>query len=292
MGIFFPDFGRIPIDISESDLGYKAELESTVECVAELIKRRSGKVCVITGAGISSHQLPTFRSKSTDCLWSTFSPSVLSKKNFYDDPDHCWIFLSNLRSLQIEKSLFPSISHYILHELLNRKLINSIITQNIDGLHNFKNDLEMIVELHGNLEGEAICETCNAKRSYDNEEILKTKKSPLCSVCGSVLRPRIALFGDVIPDKLRKKASKFISNSDVILLIGTYCTVDPVLSMVSHAKRTGAILVEINIERTTATEFVDASLVGSSDSILRGISELLMPEIDLDSVNLLDWECL
>jgi NAD-dependent deacetylase len=291
MGILFSDLENLTIPVSNMDIGYGADCENTTEELANLIQKYKGSVVVVTGAGISSHQLPTFRAENGHGLWKSFSQSILSKSNFNDNPDPCWQLIANVRQLQVDRKLHPSLSHYILHNLLVRGFIQKIITQNIDSLHCYKGDEERIVELHGYVSDYGICENCKTQIRVPVLDIIQTKKSPRCPVCDSILKPPVAFFGDIIPGALRKEASSLLNNANVVVLIGTHCTVDPILSMVLEAKRVGAILVEINISKTTASRFADMSLMDKSDNILSVVSRIVMPDLDIDNVNLEKWQC-
>ena len=291
MGGLFSGFDDLSFSVSNGDIGYRTDCQSTPEELAGLFQKFKGNVVVVTGAGISSHQLPTFRTESGSGLWGSFSQTILSKTNFYDNPDPCWKLTANVRQLQIDKKLHPSLSHYILHHLLKRGFIPKIITQNIDSLHCYKDDKGKIIELHGCVADYGICEKCKKETQLDILNIIRTQKSPRCPFCDSVLRPPVAFFGDVIPDELRREAVALLNNAAVVVLIGTHCMVDPLLSMATEAKRMGAIIVEINVSKTTASQFVDMSLIDKSDTILSTVSRILMPDLDIDNVDLEDWDC-
>ena len=78
--------------------------------------------------------------------------------------------------------------------------------------------------------------------------------------------------------------------SSVVLLVGTHCTVDPVLSYVTEAKRNGAIIVEINKTRTSASSFVDMSLIDEADKIFKKVGQCLIDDVDFEKINIEEWE--
>lgn len=168
--------------------------------------------------------------------------------------------------------------------------MSDMITQNIDGLHMFKSDKKHVVELHGAVSDYGECETCSAVRHVDNLKVLQSGECPRCEVCGRVLKPPVAFFGDMIDPKKREQANEALSQANVVILVGTHCTVDPVLSMGSEAKRNGALLIEINIVPTSASRFVDVSLVGPADKIFQDVCEQLIPDIDYNHINIEQWE--
>ncbi|KAH0786437.1 NAD-dependent deacylase [Histomonas meleagridis] len=265
------------------------DFSNTVECVIELIKKYKGRIVIITGAGVSAHQLPTFRSNNSSGLWEAFSPPILKIDNFYSNPKPSWKLLANVRNLQVSNILHPSLTHYVIHYLIQRGYVSKLITQNIDGLHMFKSDVSHVIELHGAVDDFGFCEKCNKKRPVDNLAILQTGECPTCDLCKSVLRPNVAFFGDVIDHKKRQDATSAISNCDLLILVGTHCTVDPVLSMAGEAHRNGSILVEINLTKTHASTFMNISLEGKSDEIFKQIGKELFKDIDFDNINLEDW---
>jgi NAD-dependent deacetylase len=112
--------------------------------------------------------------------------------------------------------------------------------------------------------------------------ILHELRPPLCDICGFVLRPPVAFFQDAIPKELRLAADRALAATDVLILVGTHCVVDPVLSLVEEAKRRGVILVEINTETTLVSATVDVRLRGTADDIFREIAEKMMLNMDLE----------
>ena len=172
---------------------------------------------------------------------------------------------------------------------MQRGYISKLITQNIDGLHSFKGDKDNVIELHGAVSDFGICEKCKMKRNVDNLLILQKGVCPRCEVCGSILKPNVAFFGDAIDHKKRKEASTAVSQCDLLMLVGTHCTVDPVLSMATEARKNGTILVEVNITKTIASNFVNITLEGNSDDIFREISQKLFSDIDLDKLDYENW---
>ena len=288
MGNWFST-ANLDLGLREADIGWRVPVQDTIESFVDLLKRYKGKVTVVTGAGISSHKLPTFRSNNKSGLWESYSPEILARESFYDEPNSPWKLVASIRDMQVSGLLYPSLAHHALHFLLQAGYVNGIITQNIDSLHSFTTDIGKVVELHGVISDRGICEKCHQKRSVESLRVLKTGIAPQCQVCGSVLKPTIAFYGDEIDPRQRQEAESLLQFSNVVVLIGTHCTVDPVLSLVTDAKRNGCVLVEINIARTPASKFMDMSLIDSADSVLKKTVEALIPDVDLDNLNLEEW---
>ncbi|OHS96755.1 NAD-dependent protein deacetylase [Tritrichomonas foetus] len=293
MGGFFST--GIDIDIKDTDIGMLPETDNSVRCVIDLFKRYKGRIVIVTGAGISAHQLPTFRSNNNSGLWEAFSPPILAKNYFYENPKPSWKLLSNIRNLQVSNILHPSLAHHVIHYLIEKEFVSKVITQNIDGLHGFQNDVSSnanqnkVVELHGAVSDYGICEKCHQKKPVDNLAILQSGECPTCDYCHSILKPPVAFFGDVIDKDKRAEASIAIMQCDVLVLVGTHCTVDPVLSMASEAKRNGSILVEINLTPTPADGLVNVQLQGTADSIFKEIGQELVPDVDFNNLVLEKW---
>jgi NAD-dependent deacetylase len=278
------------MEIGDSDLGVRPSVSNTLACVISLIVRSAGRTTVITGAGISSHQLPTFRSNNNSGLWEAMSAPLFDLRNFSKNPGPPWKLIANIRNLQVTGMLYPSLAHHVLHLLLRRNFISHIITQNIDGLHNFASDVGRIVELHGAVSRYGVCTECSRSFDVDHLEILRTCEAPRCPGCASVLKPPVAFFGDAIAVSKRTAATAALAECELLILIGTHCTVDPVLSFAVTCKREGAVVVEINISPTTASSFVDVSLRGKADALLLEIGQELMPDIHWGTLKLDDWE--
>lgn len=275
--------GMFDIDIRPMDIGMKVEIDSTPDALAQLIRDYRGRVCVITGAGISATQLPTFRSKDNSGLWDVLAAPILSKSQFYQNPLPAWRIVANVRNLQADGKIHHTLSHNFLHKLIEDGYVYKILTQNCDSLHTYDDDTdECIVELHGAINDYGDCEKCHQPKPIDKLQILNKDKCPVCPVCGSILKPPIAFFEDVIPRNIREVAYKALQKADVLIVIGTYCAVDPVLSMVECARRNGTILVEINPEPSNGTTQMHAVLRGTSDDILRKVAEEIYPGRSFD----------
>jgi NAD-dependent SIR2 family protein deacetylase len=89
---------------------------------------------IITGAGVSTDQLPTFRSGNNMGLWESFSVPLLDSQNFYQNPSPRWRLLVSIRNLPVARVLYLSNAHHAMHHLLERNYASHVISRNIDGL--------------------------------------------------------------------------------------------------------------------------------------------------------------
>ncbi|MBS3781008.1 MAG: NAD-dependent deacylase [Candidatus Thermoplasmatota archaeon] len=225
--------------------------------IVEAVKN-ADKITVFTGAGTSVESgIAPFRGE--DGLWDDFDPQkVASASAFADGPERCW----KLFKLQIEESFDaePHEGHYSLVELEDHGL-KSIITQNIDGLHQ-RAGSKNVLEIHGSL-NKLICPSCQKK--YDTRDFLdeiKDDRIPTCK-CDSFLRPNVVLFGEKLPRNLLDRSWHEVRSCDLLFTLGTSAVVQPAASLPSAAKKAGAEVVEINLEKTPLTDKI-------SDYFLKG----------------------
>lgn len=182
-------------------------------------------IYVLTGAGISTNiGIPDFRSKTG---WYSKEPEdILSFNNFVKNPKEVYSFLYRYyKLLDVE----PSITHKLIAnlELLDKNV--TIITQNIDGLHQKANSSD-VIEFHGNLR-EAGCIICGKDYPIEyvlNEKIYDDNFNYKCS-CGGLIKPYITLFGEDICEYTFAKEE--ISKADVVIIIGTSMQVEPFASL-------------------------------------------------------------
>ncbi len=231
---------------------------------------RAERISVLTGAGMSVESgIAPFRGE--DGLWEEFDPQEMaSARAFSEDPKRCW----KLFKLQIEECLEsdPHKGHYSLVKLEDHGL-DSIITQNIDGLHQRAGSSE-VLEIHGSLE-KLVCPSCGNRRiTKDFLEEIKKGNIPHCD-CGSILRPDVVLFGESLPQDVLQRAWRKTEESDLMLVIGTSSIVQPAASIPVVGKRTGSKIIEINLEKTPITDVSDVFLEGKAGQILKEIEKIL-----------------
>lgn len=210
--------------------------EELYEQCAYFIKEAKN-ICVLTGAGISTNiGIPDFRSKNG---WYSKEPSdILSFSNFINNPKEVYKFLYKYYKLiDVE----PSLTHFLLSDLEERGKRLTIITQNIDGIHQ-KSGSSDVIEYHGNLRKsncilcskEYLIETVLNENIEDNDFIYK------CD-CGGLIKPNITLFGeDILEDSFAKKE---ISKADLVIVIGTSLEVAPFLELPLNAPIEAPIII-------------------------------------------------
>jgi len=219
-------------------------------------------IAVLTGAGISAESgVHTFRGE--DGLWKKFKPEELASFDaFMRNPEIVWEWYRYRQ--KIIKEIEPNPGHYALAELERMFPDFYLVTQNVDGLH-VRAGSRNPIELHGNIMRNR-CLQCN--KNFLEVELQKEMVIPKCTDCGGILRPDVVWFGEQLPQQALIDAEKAIKEATIFLSVGTSALVQPAASMPLWAKNNGSYLVEINIEETLLTPYVDEHLSGKSGEIL------------------------
>ena len=245
-----------------------SQMISVSEALKTLLSKET-KVVVLTGAGISAESgVPTFRGE--DGLWKKFRPEELATFDaFMANPELVWEWYEYRR--KIIEEIKPNPAHLALVEFQNHFEEFDLITQNVDGLHNQAGS-KNVVELHGNIKRNK-CIRCGAQ--YETLE--KTIKGipPKCP-CGGNVRPDVVWFGEMLPQDALNYAFKVSSDCDLFFSVGTSAVVHPAASLPLIAKRSGAYVVEVNIEPTEISHVIDESLIGKAGKIMPQLVKFFM----------------
>ena len=232
---------------------------------------RDAKYAVaFTGAGISVPSgIPPFRGENG--LWNTTDPIFLEIGFFRKKPLQSWlkikeIFYDTLGNAQ------PNMAHKILAKMQKRSFLESIITQNIDHLHQEAGS-KLVYELHGTYK-QLTCTECQSE--YDMNFADLNYLPPTCYICKGILKPDMVFFNEPIPVFAEKRSFEEAAKADVMLIIGTNAEVLPAADIPVKAKTHGAKIIEINIEETHFTrELTDIFLQGDAAETLNEIGKLL-----------------
>jgi NAD-dependent deacetylase len=229
--------------------------------------RAARRVAVLTGAGVSAESgVPTFRDAQTG-LWSQYDPTELATPQaFQRNPRLVWDWYRHRRKLV--ESAAPNPAHYALVDLEQYYDTFTLITQNVDGLH-WQAGSRDLLELHGNI-ARSRCFDCGvyADRWSDDDD-----GPPPCASCGGLLRPDVVWFGEGIPSRALRSAVAAAEKADVFLCIGTSAVVQPAASLPALALRSGAYVVEMNIEETALSVLTHCSLRGKAGELLPALAE-------------------
>lgn len=228
--------------------------------------KNASSVSVFTGAGVSAESgVPTFR--GNDGLWKKFKPEELANLDaFMRNPELVWEWYKQRK--HIIASIRPNAGHYALAQMQQHHHHFSVITQNIDNLHQ-RAGSSIVHELHGNIERN-YCIGCG--KFFTNEQIF-SQKAPKCTSCEGLIRPDVVWFGELLPADAWNASVDDAEHSDVFIVIGTSAEVYPAASLPLIAKRSGAYVVEINIEPTVFSDKADEVILGTSGKILSHLLE-------------------
>jgi NAD-dependent deacetylase len=224
---------------------------------------------VLTGAGISAESgVPTFRDAQTG-LWAKFRPEDLATPEaFARDPKRVWQWYEWRRGLVRQAE--PNPGHRALVELARRVARFTLVTQNVDGLHQRAGSRD-VIEYHGNL----FRDRCSAERAVRERAAASLSGLPECASCGAVLRPDVVWFGEPIPAHALQVGDRAAASCDIFLSIGTAAAVYPAAGLAATASAAGATVIEVNVAATELTASADIALSGPAGEILPRLLQAL-----------------
>lgn len=218
-------------------------------------------LAVLTGAGISAESgVPTFRGDAG--LWRQYRPSQLATPEaFARDPRLVWEWYDWRR--QVIARAQPNPGHLALVQLERLKQCFTLITQNVDGLHE-RAGSRRVIKLHGDI---WLLRCVGCGRSLRDERAPLPELPPRCD-CGGLMRPGVVWFGEPLPPGAWEQAEQAARTAEVFLVVGTSAVVYPAAGLVPLAKVSGARVIEINPEETPFSASLDCSLRGRAGEIL------------------------
>lgn len=223
------------------------------------------RVVVLTGAGISTDSgIPDFRGPNGVWTKDPKAERTSHIDHYVGDPE--------VRRLSWQQRLRhpawtagPNAAHRALVELERRRMLELLVTQNVDGLHLAAgHDPDLVVEIHGTIR-DVVCLTCDdrAPMARALDRVRAGEADPPCRTCGGILKSATVSFGQSLdPDDL-ERAQRAARRCDLLLAIGTTLTVYPVAALPGLASRAGARVVTVNGEPTAYDDRADAVLTGS-----------------------------
>jgi NAD-dependent deacetylase len=244
-------------------------MNEKISLIAQKIKE-GGKNIIFTGAGISTESgIPDYRSKGG--IWDKFRPVYFDE--FMSSKEariEYWRRKSELYHDLIGAK--PNNAHMAIVELYKMGLLESVITQNIDGLHQ-ESGLpdDRIIELHGNTR-RVRCMGCgkisslhDAQKRIDSGDL-----APECD-CGGYLKPDTISFGQMMPAEEVKKATELSRNCDFFMVVGSTLLVQPAALMPTYAKQSGAFLAIVNLSETPCDDICDVLIREKAGAVLAEI---------------------
>jgi NAD-dependent deacetylase len=247
------------------------DIDNLITRAARLL-RQAAYTVALTGAGHSTPSgIPDFRSPESG-LWTRVDPlAVASLFAFRVRPQDFYDWIRPLARVMLEAQ--PNPGHHALAQLEKAGLLKSVITQNIDGLHQRAGSLR-VHEVHGHMR-EATCIHCYRVVPAESliEEFLEEGQVPRCT-CGGVMKPNVILFGEQLPLNALTAARQDTRACDLMLVIGSSLTVEPVSDLPLMALGHGAKLVIVNYQPTHLDERADVLIHADLADVMPRIADV------------------
>jgi NAD-dependent deacetylase len=228
------------------------------------------RVVVLTGAGISTDSgIPDFRGPQGVWTKNPGAERAATLQHYMSDPEvrrTAW----KTRLDHPAWAAQPNAGHRALVELERRGTLDTLVTQNIDGLHQAAgSDPTRIVEVHGTMR-EVVCMSCDDRAPMERalERVRAGEHDPPCRSCGGILKSATISFGqNLVPGDLRRAADA-ARRCDLLLAVGSTLSVYPVADMVPVARMAGALVVIVNGGETAMDDLADAVVRGPIGEVL------------------------
>jgi NAD-dependent deacetylase len=239
----------------------------SAERLAALIRERQPCV-VLTGAGVSTESgIPDFRSPTG--LWAQFDPLEFGSIDaFRRDPIKVWSFYKPRISMLTDAH--PNPAHVALAELERHGLVQAVVTQNIDLLHERAGSSE-VVEVHGSIRT-ATCPGCGAR--YELEQVLALlaeADAPACPACGEIVKPDVVFFGELLPPEAIDRAYKLARAAALMLVVGSALEVYPIAGLPEETLAAGGKLAIVNRGPTPYDGRANLRIDGSAGDVLPAV---------------------
>lgn len=237
--------------------------------ISDKLRRRflnARRVLVLTGAGVSAESgVPTFRGGGNSAVWKGMPFDVISSARMVErDLPAVWEWFDYRRELL--QALNPNPAHDEIATWQHRFSEFTLVTQNIDGLHQ-KAGSRDVIELHGSI-WRVRCIGCDARF-----EIVPAQPcADACPDCGDPVRPDVVLFGEMLPSGAFEQAAAAAAKCELCFVIGTSALVYPAAGLPEIARDAGAFVCEVNPERTPLSDLCDESLMGRAGEVLPRLS--------------------
>ena len=214
----------------------------------------------MTGAGISAESgVPTFRDAQTG-LWEQYNPQDLATPEaFLRDPELIWRWYRWRRDLVA--AVEPNAGHVALARLATLVPRMTLVTQNVDGLHQRAGSRD-VIEFHGNIfTNRCFVENCIV-------DCDTSAKVPSCPHCGGHVRPGVVWFGESIPNQALNDSFAAAADCDVFLSIGTSSQVFPAADLAKIARDASAVVIEVNPEPTDLAASIHFAIQARAGAVL------------------------
>ena len=236
--------------------------------IAELQKMidSTNRICVFTGAGISVPSgIPDFRSANglyNEKTQGSYSPEQIISHSFFVSKTE--MFYDFYKNKMLYPDAKPNDAHLYFAGLEKTGKKVTVITQNIDGLHQAAGSTD-VVELHGSVHRN-YCMNC--RRPYEMEYVYKSEGIPHCE-CGGIIKPDVVLYEEPLDESSVMKAAERISQAETLIIIGTSLVVYPAASYVRYFR--GKNFVIINKSTTSADSSADLAIYDDVENVVHSL---------------------
>jgi NAD-dependent deacetylase len=233
--------------------------------LATLLRERQPCVA-LTGAGISTESgIPDFRSPSG--IWAEYDPMEYATIDaFCRDALKVWEFY--LLRLGVLARAEPNEGHRALAELERRGIVQAVVTQNIDGLHQ-RAGSQNVIEVHGSIRT-ASCLECGERVPLE-----PVTEAPRCPRCGAILKPDVVMFGELLPEEEIDRAVELAREAGLLLVVGSSLEVYPVAGLPQETVSAGGALAIVNRTATPFDGLASLRVVGGAGETLSALAEAL-----------------
>lgn len=255
---------------------YSSEIQDLIYTASRLISSAQNRV-VLTGAGISTPSgIPDFRTPGSG-VWSRFNPlEVASLSVFRYQPEKFFAWLHPMAKKMFEA--LPNPAHYALAILEKAGYLQTIITQNIDGLHQ-RAGSKQVLEVHGTMET-LTCIGCY--KNYPSGDFISSfidhEIPPRCPDCDHILKPDVILVEEQLPRTTWLKAQEACQNCGVIIVAGSSLQVTPAATLPQRALENNARLIIVNQGPTYLDTRAEVRINGDVAEILPLISQAVLDD--------------
>jgi NAD-dependent deacetylase len=228
------------------------------------------RIVVLTGAGISTDSgIPDFRGPQGVWTKNPEAEKMATIQHYVADPEvrkRAW--RSRLETPIHDRE--PNNGHRALVALERRGILDTLITQNVDGLHLKAGcSPDRVIEIHGTTR-EVVCLDCGERAPMERAltRVRAGEADPPCRTCGGILKSATISFGQGLVQEDLQRAGAAARRCDLMLAIGTKLSVYPIAGVVPVAKEAGARVVIVNAEPTEMDSLADVVLRGSISALL------------------------
>ena len=233
------------------------------------------RIVVLTGAGISTDSgIPDFRGPQGVWTRNPGAEKTATLQNYLADPEvrkQAWRNRLESPTWHAE----PNAGHRAIVALERRGKLHTLVTQNIDELHQKAGtEPAKVVEIHGTMR-QVVCMSCGERAPMERalDRVRAGEEDPPCRTCGGILKSATISFGQNLVMEDLDRAERAATSCDLLLAVGSTLTVHPAAGLVPLAKAAGARLVIVNAEETPYDPIADGVLRGSISEVLPAILE-------------------